>query len=384
MLEEYMINMGYSTQEIELIKNSYPINSTSDSTLLYNMKNLVNYLHRNTINNDGIIRITTTIPGIITRSIEDIKASVDELTKLSFTKIQIFSMFKTYPYIIDVSIGKISNLMSLLIDYGFSYDNTINIIVNFPSLINIDVGNIKLKFKFFLDFGYDVEEFIKLCIKMPSLLSLNKTKFSKKYDELTSLGLSKNDFIHISSLFPEIFNISVDEINDRLSLFFNNGFSKTNTFNIIKKIPIVLDDNYIVRITNSFECLKRLDFTSDDIIKLCLINPYILLYDYHIIESNFKNFVKYNLYYKEVRDMILNTPLLLTYNSMEISRRLTFYQKNKLIDYVKNNSKFLLFNLDFIKNRLKYVNDSYGDLFISDISFFKKYHVTRNNIVEGE
>ena len=41
MLEEYMINIGYSDEQRELITNSYPLNTYTESTLLFNVKNII-------------------------------------------------------------------------------------------------------------------------------------------------------------------------------------------------------------------------------------------------------------------------------------------------------------------------------------------------------
>ena len=89
MLDEYMKEIGYSTDEIELIEDSYPLKSFSESTLLYCMKNLVNYLHRNTFDNFDIITLTTTIPQIISMSIEEIKIKITEFMDHNISKINI-------------------------------------------------------------------------------------------------------------------------------------------------------------------------------------------------------------------------------------------------------------------------------------------------------
>ena len=58
MLDEYMNVIGYTDEEISLIKKAYPINTYTESTLLYNIKNIVNYFRRNSLDNKDIIHIT--------------------------------------------------------------------------------------------------------------------------------------------------------------------------------------------------------------------------------------------------------------------------------------------------------------------------------------
>ena len=70
MLDEYMISMGFNDKEIFLIKKAYPINKYAESTILYNLKNISNYLLKNSLTNNDIINITLTSPNIIFLSIE--------------------------------------------------------------------------------------------------------------------------------------------------------------------------------------------------------------------------------------------------------------------------------------------------------------------------
>ena len=58
MLEEYMQTIGYSREQMDMIEASLPLKSYTESTLLYCLKNLVNYLRRNTFDNEDIIGFT--------------------------------------------------------------------------------------------------------------------------------------------------------------------------------------------------------------------------------------------------------------------------------------------------------------------------------------
>ena len=78
MLEEYMMNIGYTEEQRELIVNSYPLNTYTESTLLFNIKNMINFFHRNGLNNEDIIKITSTIPNLLVISTENIKNRVKE------------------------------------------------------------------------------------------------------------------------------------------------------------------------------------------------------------------------------------------------------------------------------------------------------------------
>ena len=130
MLEEYMINIGYSDEQRELITNSYPLNTYTESTLLFNVKNIINFFHRNGLTNEDIVNITSTIPNLLVISSENIKNRVKELINIGFNKIEAYKMIKNYPYIIELSFQKIINKFNTykaiifdqgLIQYLWSY-----------------------------------------------------------------------------------------------------------------------------------------------------------------------------------------------------------------------------------------------------------------------
>ena len=107
MLDEYMISLGFDDEQLKLLKNSYVLNRYSSSTILFNMKNMVNYLRRQSLSNKEIVSIILTIPDLVFTSIENIKSRVDEMASLKFNKIDTFNMIKEYPYLISLSFQKI-------------------------------------------------------------------------------------------------------------------------------------------------------------------------------------------------------------------------------------------------------------------------------------
>ena len=62
MLEEYMLDLGYNTDQIKIIQNTYPKRVYSESTLLFNLKNLYNFLRRNGVLNKEFIILIALFP----------------------------------------------------------------------------------------------------------------------------------------------------------------------------------------------------------------------------------------------------------------------------------------------------------------------------------
>ena len=177
-----MEGIGYSQDQIHLIESSYPINRYTESTLLYCMKNLVNYLHRNTFDNQDIIFITTTFPQIISMSIEEIKIKIEEFMNHSISKIHIYHMIKVYPYIIEMSLQRIRNKYQVFEELGFSLKATNSIFIKKPSILNIDPSTIKNRYQFFKDYGYRQNEIHTILEDIPELFLMTSNKILKKLD----------------------------------------------------------------------------------------------------------------------------------------------------------------------------------------------------------
>ena len=178
MLEEFMISLGHKDDEIDLIKSSYPLNTYTESTLLYKYKNLVNFFHRNGIDNESIRKITTTIPTSISMSIEDIKDKIKELSKYSLNKINVFQMIKNYPYILEMSSVRIQNKYELFKKLHFSTEDTNELLIRKTELLNKDPSYIEKHIQQLRDFGYDSKDIPTMINALPSLLeiSLNTLK----------------------------------------------------------------------------------------------------------------------------------------------------------------------------------------------------------------
>ena len=95
MFDEYLQDIGYSKDQINIIHNFS--SGYSSSTLLYNIKNLYNYLKENNITDNEFINITITYPSILLESIDNIKLKLYELNTLGFNKLDCINI-KIYPF----------------------------------------------------------------------------------------------------------------------------------------------------------------------------------------------------------------------------------------------------------------------------------------------
>ena len=90
MLEEYMLDIGFTEHDIKQIRNIRSAN-------LYNFKSIYQYFHKSGLNNTEFISLVKTIPNIISTSTENIKTRIVLLQELGFNKLNTFNIIKNYP-----------------------------------------------------------------------------------------------------------------------------------------------------------------------------------------------------------------------------------------------------------------------------------------------
>ena len=383
MLDEYMDSIGFNSSEISFIKSSYFQPMYSENSLLYNLKKLVDYFHRNHLKNDDIIFVIKSIPEVISMSLENIKSRVFELTTIGFSKYQVFNIIKSYPYIINLSHQKIINKITFFSTIGFDNNEIINLLSDNPYLFTTDNSTIKNKVDYFLEIGYRPSNITYLFNNATKLFNTNLKTIKSKYNYMKELGFKDEDIINISLNIPSIYLDDKNIIKDNFSFLENYGFNIKGIIKIINKIPYLLNNQYLEKLSNKIDLLIEFGFSRNEITNIIKNNPYYLLLSEELIINNYKSLIKFGL----SNYLISNTPLLINYNSSEISKRIKFYKDNNLFNIILDNPSYLLFSYSFIKMRYKFLinnNCKLDDLFIDDISFYNKYHVTREDLVKGE
>ena len=390
MFHEYLIDLGYTDEQINIISNFYITNSINSSTLLFNTKNLYNFLRRNGFSNKEFINITITNPSIILESIESIKQKLYELNSLGFNKLETINIFKTYPYIIELSADKIRNRLNKFIELGFSKSDVITIISENPYLLQGDFSSYKKRFDFFLEYGYSKKNTIKIFTEASSIFDYSITEIKNRINYLKNIGFNDTDIIKITSLLPKLFISQTNIIQEKFTYLVSFGYNEKDIINIIKRIPIILKKCYLEALNNVLDCLVKLSFSKEDIIYMTCINPYIFLYT----DENILN--KYNALLDEIdKDSInkicISFPLIFGYNIKTIIDKIKYYNKISLNDLYISNSKILIYPLELIKARYFYLskkknmsNINYDDLFLNNSEFNKKYKINTSKLLDGD
>ena len=381
MFEDYLLDIGYTKQQINTIRNY----NSNTSTLLYSIKNLYSFLKQYNINNKEFIDITMTNPSIILESIDNIKLKLYELSTFGFNKLDSINILKTYPYILDISTDKIKTRLNKFIDLGFSKESIIYIITDNAYLLRGEFSSYKRRFDFFLDYGYSKKNTLKIFTNCGSLFDCNITVIKNKINDFKSIGFSDTDIIKITSLIPSLFLTSSNIITDKFNYLLSFGYMDIDIIQIIKKIPILLKNSYLENINNRLDNLIKLGFNKDKVILITCNNPYIFLYSEECITNKFSS-LKEIIDKNDLIKICSEFPLVLGYSINNLLDKINYYKKIKSDDYISN-PKVLIYPLELIKARYFYLTKNtknINDLFLEDYKFYKKYKIKTTKLLDGD
>ena len=118
-----------------------------------------------------------------------------------------------------------------------------------------------------------------------------------------------------------------------------------------------------------------------------------MLYPNDFINNNFTNLNKLGYSNKEICKIIKNNPIILSYDPNNILEKINFYKKINLSEIIMFENKILKYNLNLIKARYNYLTkeklliinlENYNDLFLNDFNFYKKYNISKEELLRGD
>ena len=387
MFLEYLEDLGYSEVEIKTISKSVSINPLTDSNLLYNIKSIYKFFSNNGINNNDFKNITLTIPFIISTSLENIKSIIKEYKSLGFSNTNVFTMIKEYPYLLEFPVSTIKTKYDSLLELGFSKDNLVDIISNYPSILRKDNSTLKKRINIYLNYGFSMEQVVKIHCLYPSLFEIQSNMIKNKLLSLEKHGFNNSDIISLISYNPKLL-LEDDFINTYFSYLIRYGYTELDIINIMKKIPFIINERIKERINYNIKVLENIGFTRDNILLVTSNNPYLFLYSSDDFSSKINYFLDLKYDKDKVISLFLKAPVLFSYNLNTLKLKFDFYKENDLVDYIFDNPNKSIINTNFLNKRLIYLkknnlyDDNKYDLFLDDISFNKKYKITRYELEE--
>ena len=126
-LEKYMLDFGYSKNDMQIIINSYPFVELKDETKLNNIKNINNFFLSLGLQKEEIINCSVIFPNIYTFSIQNLENKIKDLITLGYSKEDTIKIGKECPNIYGHSIENIKSKLKNKMKLGYSYKEIIKI-----------------------------------------------------------------------------------------------------------------------------------------------------------------------------------------------------------------------------------------------------------------
>ena len=391
MLEEYLLDIGFSEKDIKKVNKFFPKKNYSEATILYNFRNLERFFRRNHINRQEFIYITLTVPNILNLGIENINSKIKILSSLGFNKIDFFSILKKYPYFIEFNFDNIQSKIEILSSYSFANDDAVSIFVRVPDILKNDNKSLINHLQLFENIGFNQNEIRHMIMIDPSLLLEDESIFYEQIHQLNNMGFMDYDIIKISFYVPELLTNFYNTMQKKFQKLLLFGFSEIEIVQMIKITPYLLEDQILNNIDDILSNIKRLGFKNDEIIFMCNKNPYILLYSEDRIVIRFHELLNIGFNKEDVTYILKKCPILFGYRYLTINDKISFYQEIGLFSIIREHPNVLLHNLDKIKNRYFYLKDidkisaqNYHLLFLTSSDFYNKYNISDIDLMKGD
>ena len=182
MLEKEFLDFGYTKEEYELIRNTYPINGLKEEKLLTKFKDINEFFLGLGYTKEEVIKMTKSSPSIYGFSIETLKQKIEALQNLGYSKEEVIKMTKSLPSIYDFSIENMRQKIEF-----YNSINMHNIAVEDPKVLMQSTALSYARYRFYQSKGITINmgNYIKLFMaskQFEKSYGITKEELLKKYD----------------------------------------------------------------------------------------------------------------------------------------------------------------------------------------------------------
>lgn len=195
MVENLLLELGYTNEETKKILNNERLKTFKPETLYNKIKEIYTFFINNNYMKEHVIKMAKNFPAIYSYSMENIEMKNNYLISLGYTKEEMFKLTK-----------------------------------NFPSIYGYNAEKINKKINDLIQLGYTKEDVITMGKKFPNIYGLDIEKISKRLDELTQLGYTKEEALMITKNFPTIFGYEFNKISKRIEFYSSIGLRKMTVY----------------------------------------------------------------------------------------------------------------------------------------------------------
>ena len=148
-LKEEFIKLGYTEDDYNEIRNSYPLINIKDETISKHLKDIFTFFLECGYTKEEVIKMTKALPAIYGLSIENMKQKIVDIMKLGYTKEEVIKMTKALPSIYGYSIENMKQKIADIMELGYTKEEVIKMTKALPSIYGLSIENIKQKIDFY-------------------------------------------------------------------------------------------------------------------------------------------------------------------------------------------------------------------------------------------
>ena len=218
-LKEEFIKLGYTEDDYNEIRNSYPLINIKDETISIHLKDIFTFFLECGYTKEEVIKITKILPAIYGLSIENMKQKIVDIMDLGYTKEEVIKMTKILPAIYGLSIENMKQKIVDIMELGYTKEEVIKMTKTLPQIYSLSIENMKQKIADIMDLGYTKEEVIKMTKTLPTLYGLSIENMKQKIVDIMDLGYTKEEVIKMTKTLPAIYSLSIENIKQKIDFY---------------------------------------------------------------------------------------------------------------------------------------------------------------------
>lgn len=217
MLKEYMISLGYKENEIDKIRNTYPVVKCGDEYLCISVKDLFKLFLNYGYSKSQIMKMTIERPQLFCL-IDVLEGKMNHYEKLLGNKKIVIKVTVDYPTLYSYDMDSVDNKIEELIKLGYKRDIIIKNIKNYPELLGLSIeDNIKKIIKDLEKIGFTLKDVLKITSKNMSIFGRDIESIKDTIKKLESFGYSRKDVISMIKKHPAILNYAISRLEQRIN-----------------------------------------------------------------------------------------------------------------------------------------------------------------------
>ena len=267
MLREYMLGLGYTSDNIDKITNTYPTNKLKDETLFNAVNKIYNFFLEFGYTKEQIKKMLIERPQILCLEISSIENKIDNFKKIGFSKKIIIKITTDFPTIYSYGTNSILTKVNEYERLGYKREVIIKNAKKYPELFGCSMHSVRNKIEEIIKLGFSYEDVIKITSKNMSIINYTMDNIKNKISSVMAFDFNYQEVINMIKIYPSILNFTIDNMQSKIFTIISLGYTHTQTINIIKRNPALFGERP-ERIKE-----KKLFYDSINLFDIFLISP---------------------------------------------------------------------------------------------------------------